>query len=810
MKDIRYAFRKLVKTPLFTIVTILCLALGIGANTAIFSVINTILLRPLPFADVTRVIFMGDIFEGPGAEGRRVGVTSLNFNEMRERNEVFAHVGAVLGQEFTLTGGDEPLQLTGALVTWDWMTTLGIRPVEGRAFGPEDDMPGQPADVVIIGHGLRQRRFGTADVIGERIILNGRPHTIVGVLDRFTQYPYDSELWTPMGLDPEGPMRNNHQLGVFGLMKPGVTWDRARLDLDRIYRELAEQYPDTNKGWSVKMYLLRDNLLGEVPARLFMLFAAVAFLLLIACANVANLMLARAQGQMGEIVVRLTLGASRRQLIRQLLTESILVALIGGVLGLFLAMLSLKPLVALSPMQTMHSFYQNITIDWRVLAFTLLVSLVVGVVFGLIPALRSTNPDLQSTLRQGGQRGGVSRWRRRLLDSLVIAETALAIVLLVGAGLMIDSLGRLQSQDPGFPTDNLLSLRFNLTPDAYPDNAANLVLFEQVLAELRALPEVESAGVGGALPLATENADRRLAACTVEGRPLASANDFLIFNHRLVSPGYLETLNVPLVEGRYFGSEDHADSVPVAIVSKETARLYWPGESAVGKRLKRGGPSSTNPWMTIVGVVDDVADHTLGVPTSEVGPTWYLPYTQHNFRRLAVTMRTRVPPMNMVRQVKETMSRFAPDLPLYNVETMDGRMETSFRAKKFTVLLLQVFSGLGLFLAALGVYSIMSYVVSEQQRDIGIRMALGSTGKGVLALILRRGLSLTLIGLGIGLAGAAALSRLLTRIDPTVNLGHVTTYVVVTLVLVAAALVACGIPAFRATRIDPMRLLREQ
>lgn len=807
MRYIFQAFRRLARAPVFTGVTVLCLALGIGANTAIFSLINTMLLRPLPFFDVTRVAFLGETFEP--SEGQRVGLTAVSFDEIRRQNQVFNHIGAVYGMDFAITGDGKPEYVPGAVVTWDWLRTLGIEAAHGRTFLPEEGRPGQPADVVILGHGLVQRRYAGEDVVGRTVRLNDRSYEVVGVLGRDTQYPYQSEIWVPMGLDPDGEQRFLHRLGFFGQMKPGVTVEEVRHDLERIYRGLAERYPDEYSDWTFEMSLLQEELLRGIKPRLYLLLGAVGFLLLIACANVASITLAKAQERVGEISLRLALGAQRSHLVRQLLTESVLASLLGGGLGLGLAHFSLGPLVVLSPIAAMNTFYQRITIDWRVLLFTLLVSVAVGIAFGLAPALRFSRPNLQNTLKDGGQRAGSGPRSRRLLGLLVVVESAVAMVLLVGAGLMIENVRRLQSEDPGFPTENLLTLRFDLPETRYPEHNDRLLRIEGLVREIEAMPGVEQAAAGGALPLATLTEERRLAAATVEGRPVDSPNEFLIFNHRLVSPGYLRTLGIPLASGRYFSDQDRDGSMPVAIVNREAERRFWP-EGAVGERLKRGPASSDSPWMTIVGVVEDVADHGPGVPPEEVGPTWYLPYTQHDFQRLALVARTRVPPHSVIRPIEELTAAADPDLPLYGIETMEEKLRESYQAKQFLALLLTLFGVLGLTLAGAGIYGILTYSVSRERREIGIRMAMGAHSGDVRGLVVRRGMLLAGSGLALGLAAAAALSRVLAKLYPEVDPGHLATYGGMALGLLLLALVACYVPAWRATRIDPARVLREE
>jgi putative ABC transport system permease protein len=715
----------------------------------------------------------------------------------------------VLSADFALTGDGEAEFIKGARTTFDWLPGLGVPLQQGRYFTAEEDTPGNPARVAIIADGLRQRRFGGGNPIGQTVELDDQSFTIVGVTAKYTEFPYNAEVWVPMGLDVNGPLRNNHSLGGFGLTKPGVTFAEVREDLQRIYRELAVEYPDTNKDWGFEVRTLRDNFLHGVKPRLWTLFGVVAFLLLIASANVVNMLLARSQEQIGEITVRLALGADRTQLIRQLLLESLLLALGGGLLGLVLAQLSLSSLRVFAPTGVITSFYSDISLDWRVLGFLLLLCALLGVVCGLIPALRATRPDLQSALKDAGRRTGLGRQGRRLLNGLVIVETAVALMLLVGASLMVDSLRRLQQQSPGFDPKDTLVLRFSLSDNRYRSHPDRLATLESIRQQIAALPGVTASAVGGSLPLTTMISDQRIAAATVEGRPLSSNNDFLILNHRLVSTNYLETLGVPLLAGRYLNTSDQLGSQPVVVVSQRTQELYWPGQSAVGKRIKRGGPESTNPWMTVVGVVADVADQEFGLPTSQQNGTWYLPYTQHDFNRLFLVVRASGPTEALQQPIRQLVRRVDPDMPLYAVETMEARVEQSFRAKRLLTILLTVFAGLGLVLASTGIYGILSYVIGQQKRDLGLRVALGAQAGSVLVRVLGQGLRLAAAGAALGLVGAAVLTRYLSSFSHQLQAGNVAFYIVMALGLFAVALLASYGPARRAMRTDPITALRE-
>ena len=810
ISNVFLALRRLLKAPIFSLVAVVCLALGIGANTAVFGVINTVLLRPLPFFDVSRIVFIGDLYQGPGASGQRVGVTPLTLQTLADDNEVFTHVGAVMGGDFAVAGGDRPEYVQGARVTNGWLKTMGLEPQFGRLFSEEEDRPGQPSDVVIIGYGLWQRHFGGEPALGETLLLNDRSHTVVGILPAEVQYPYQSEVWVPMGVDADGPERLEHMLAVYGQIKPGVSLAQVRQDLDRIYGSLGQIYPDSHKSWTYELNILRDELLRGVEARLFLLLAAVSFLTLIACANVANMMLARAQDRQGELALRLALGSPRRNILRLLLGESVVLALLGGLVGMLLVRFSLSYMVVLSPLEDMNSFYQDLSIDWRVFLFTLLISVVVGVVFGLAPSLRSIKTDLQTTLRNSSGRGGGDPKEQTLLSTLVVVETALAVMLLVGAGVMIHSLQQLQARNVGFDTSDTLTVRLNVPATRYGSHEEKLVVIDRILEDVRALPGVEQASAGGSLPLAALLGDRWIAAGTVEDRPVASSSDFLIFNHRMVADDYLQTLKVPLVAGRYFSSEDHADSAPVAIVSRYTAELYWPDGDAVGRRIKRGRADSDRPWMTIVGVVEDVADQGLDVPTDEVGAVWYLPYQQHDFRRLALTVRTAGDPQTLVPAIQDVANRHDPDMPIYGAVTMADRLADSYRAEQFVAFLLSGFGLLGLLLAVIGIYGVLSYAVSRRQRDIGIRMALGADAGDVRRLVVIDGLKPALLGLAIGLIGAAALTGMLAKLYPTVAPDQpIGTYLLVTVLLPAVAFLACWLPARRASKVDPIVILRQ-
>ena len=804
LQDLRLSVRKLARTPLLTGAALLCLALGTGANSAIFSVVNTILLRPLPFEDMDRVLMVANTHAEEGGEPQRLAVDPQSYLEWKRRNRVFEPLSAVEPRSFNLTGNGEPERLEGAAISAEWLPAMGLRPAFGRGITPQEDRPGAEK-VVLLGHGLWSRRFGAdSGIVGRTILLNDESHVVIGIMPQGLQFPYGSELWVPLAIDPEDAGRYTwHTLGVFGRLKPGVTFEQAKGDMERIARDLEREFPQTNSGWGVDLRTLRFDLTGDMQAKLLALLAAAGFVLLIAVANVSNLLLARAQEQSGEIAVRTALGAGRRQLVRLALVEGLVLSLAGGALGLLLAFWAVRPLVALSPVATMAVFFRDIRIDPMVLAFTLGVSLVTGLAFGLIPALRAARPNLQGLLKESG-RSSLTRRGHRLFAALVVGEVALAVLLLAGAGLTVKSFRRLQDISPGYAPQGVLTMRISVPMTRYSETHQRIAFFRQLMERVRALPGVVAAGATSTMPVKDNSVHGMF---TIEGRPLAFAGEVLITNHRLVTPGYLEAMKIPLLKGRTLTEADHENAPGVAVISREMATRFWPGKDPIGKRLKRGAPDSENPWLTVVGVVEDVRDYG---PTADIEPAWYLPFAQHDLATMSLIVRTDRDPVSLAGAVRAEVAALDRDQPVFNVAPLEQYVADSMVKERFSALLVSLFAAVGLVLAAVGIYGVMSFSVSQRFQEIGVRMALGAEPGRIRGLVLRRGMGLALIGVAVGLAGAFALTRLITGMLHGVSPTDPLTFAAISLGALTVAFLANYLPARKATRVDPIVVLRSE
>jgi predicted permease len=808
LQDLRYGIRMLAKKPAFAAVAVLALALGIGANTAIFSVVNAVLLRPLPFKDPDRLMIVWE-------DNTKLGFPKdtpapANFVDWRDQNQVFDGMAAVATQTFNLTGAGEPEKLEGQRVSASFFPLLGVEPTLGRSFLPEEDRP-EGERVVIMSHGLWQRRFGSDPaIVGKPLTLNGQPYTVVGVMPKSFRFPdpFESEteensVWVPIAFSSqEASNRGGHYLLVYARAKPGVTVKQAQADMNTIAARLQQQYPDTNTSLGAVVTSLHEQVVGDIRPALLILLGAVAFVLLIACANVANLLLARAAARQKETALRTALGASRSRLIAQFMTESVLLAALGGAVGLLLAVVGMRVLVALMPANLSQA--KDINIDAKVLGFTLLVSLVTGVIFGLAPALHASRPDLNESLKEGGKgTAGVARSRVRGL--LVISEVALALVLLIGAGLLINSFLRLRSVDPGFNADNLLTMKVVLPRLKYPDPVRRTAFYDELLQRVSSLPGVQSAGVTTNLPLTFKGNNGGV---TIEGRPEPAPDERPIVITRTVSPDYFRTMNIPVLKGRQFSPQDTADKPGVVIVSEATARQFWPGEDAIGKRIKLGGFNSDAPWLSVVGVAKDVRQFELDIAPK---PQAYFPYAQMTYSYLAprdLVVRTSGDPLGLAAAVRGEVWAIDKDQPVSNVATMEQILSNSVARQRFNMLLLVIFAAVALVLAAVGIYGVISYSVTQRTHEIGIRMALGATSKDVLTLVVGQGLKLVSAGVGIGLGSAFVLTRLMQSLLFGVSATDPTTFAAISAVLVAVAMLASYVPARKATKVDPMVALR--
>jgi putative ABC transport system permease protein len=803
LKDIRYGIRGLLKRPGFTAIALITLALGIGANTAIFSVVNAVLLRPLPFQDPERLVIVWEDATFAGFPHNTPA--PANYVDWKTQNQSFTDMAASYETSFNLTGDGEPERVSTYGVTANFFPLFGVQPLLGRVFSTEEDRPGANR-VAMLSYSLWQSRYGgDRNILNREIQLDGRKHTVVGVMPAsFQFFESDVRLWVPLRLSPEDlANRGGHFLKVVARLKPGVELSQAQADMNGIMRRLAVDHPEeTMEGKLGAVVMpLRDQLVGNARGSLIVLLVAVAFVLLIACANVAGLLLARAVGRRREIALRVALGAERGRVIRQLLTESLLLATTAGVLGSLLAYWSFSFLQGLVPEEM--ALATSLKLDTRILAFTLLISVVTGIIFGLVPALQAANIDLNDALKQSSTR---TTSTGRLRSAMIVFEVALSIVLLVGAGLLIQTLFQLFRQYSVLEPEKVLTMRTILPRGKYKEPQQRDNFYQQVLQRVEHLPSVVSAGYSTSVPLLWKGGTSGFYPEGLKSPIPGMAYDA---NHRQVSANYLQTMHVPLRQGRYFDNRDNAQSMPVAIVNETMARQYWSGENALGRRFKIGGPDENTPWVEIVGIVADVRQMGLDEP---VKAEMYVPYQQDNNnssyipRDLAI--RTSGDTSSLVSSVRQAIREVDPDQPVSNVATMAEVLGTEAAQRRMGMILLAGFAALALLLASLGIYGILAYFVTQHTSEIGVRQALGATPRNILFLVLKKGMGLTLLGVVIGLGASFALTRLMRSLLFGVNASDPLTFVTVPLVLVLVALVACLVPALRATRIDPLVALR--
>ena len=760
------------------------------------------MLSPLPIENDKELVRLRDSIRQEGRPARTTSMSVENFLALEQQSTVFAGLAAHEYTSFNFYGGEEPERIQGSLVTASSMPLLGVEPILGRGILPEEDRPGAPESVVVVGYDLWQSHFGGGDgVLGTAVTLDDEVYTVIGVMPRGYKFPYDSEVWVPMGITLDESRVLRHFLHVVARLAPGVTNAQVESELDTIAARLAQERPDTNRGWGFALQPLREDITDDVqPKLLFVLMGASAFLLLIACTNVATMLLARSLEQSGEIAVRMALGGTRVRLIRQLVTQGLVLSLVSGAIGLVLALWSFRPLVALSPLSGMSVFFQELSLDLRVLGFAFVVSLLVGVGFSLVPALRVSRLELHDFLKEGG-RALASRGRRRLLSSLVVVEVAVAVMLLVGAGLMVRSFERLQQVESGFEVENRLTLKLSLSETKYPEDHQKIALLQEALERVENLPGIASVDLTTTHPL---DGARMAARYSVEGRPPADPGDRSITNHRLVSPGYFRTMGIDLVEGRGFSEHDREDGLSVVVISKTFADAHWQGESPLGRQVKVGDYDEDNPWMTIVGVADDVIDR------GDFEETWYLPYTQRRFTREIVTMvvRAETEPRSLIGAIRSAIHALDETQPVFEVATHTEMLADSYREQRFSTLLFVLFAVLGLIVAVMGIYGIQSYSVVQRSREVGVRMAMGAQPRDVLRLVLRQGLKLALVGLAVGLIGALGMTRFLASLLFEITPTDPATFFSIAVSTLLVALLASIIPAYRAARVDPMEVLR--
>jgi putative ABC transport system permease protein len=802
IQDIRYGLRMIRTSPGFTLVVLLTIALGIAANTIIFSVVNTIVLRPLAYKDADRLAFASQTTSDIKIKPFSV----QDYYDWRDNNQVFDHLAAFRWESFNITGDTQPERLLVSQVTANVFPMLGVEPLIGNVFTPNDDKTGANP-VVVLSHGLWQRRFGgDPNVVGHSVNLDGQIFTILGVMPAdFRFYPSSTmraDLWMPIGLfSQQWMVSRNARPGIYavGRLKDGVSLEQAQAEMNTIASRLEQQYPDTNAGHRAYIVSLHRHLIRDVRTLILLLLGAVVLVLLISCANVANLLLARAARRQREISIRAAMGATKFRLIRQLLTESVVLSVLGAIIGLGLAYPAIEFLISISPPSIPR--ISEITIDGRVLWFTFGVSVVTGLIFGLTPALHSSKTDLSQALKETA-RSSVGAARKQIRNLLVISEVAIALVLLVASILIMRSFVKLVETSPGFETTNVLTMQMALPANRYPQDWQRRAFAEQLVQRLKGLPAVESAAVVTPLPLSGEG---RQAPFTIEGRPAAADSEVPLAELAAISPDYFQALSIPLVRGRYFTEQDTHDSTQVVIIDETMAKRHWPNEDPIGKQFKIGPAASPAPWMQIVGIVGHTKNY--GV-TEESRVEMFRPYAQMAFNAISVVVRTSRSPEVIANAVRGEIGGIDKDQPVYNIRTMETMLATTVAPRRLSVYLLGAFALLALILEAIGVYSVLAYTVTERVHEIGVRMALGAQRSSILKLIMGQGLSLVVIGMVIGLAGSVAFNQVVGSLLYGVSTSDVISYMGGMIVLTVVAVLACYLPAKRATKVDPLTAIR--
>jgi len=815
-QDVRYGVRMLLKNPGITVIVIIALALGIGANTAIFSVVNTVLLRPLPYEESDRLVFLNE--KSPVLD--EMSISYPNFTDWRNQTQTFEKMGVYNRASYNLTGAGEAERIVTGQVSADLFSVLRVNALHGRVFTNDEDKPGG-TPVVVLSYGLWQRRFGgQTSILNQPITLNTKQYVVIGVMPETFLYPSRVEMWVPVGQlsdQPSWQQRGNHP-GLYGVarLKPGATIEQADADMNTIAANLEKQYPDTNTGNRVRLRPLLEIFVSDARRALWVIFAAVAFVLLIACANIANLLLAKATARRKEMAIRTAVGASRWRLVRQLLTESILLSLVGGVIGLLLGYWGVQLILYMSPDAIPRS--REIGLDWTVLGFTIGVSFLTGIVFGLLPAIQAGDVDVHETLKESGRGTSGRQWLR---SSLVVVEVATTLVLLIAAGLMIRSFYLLQKVNPGFSHEHLTSFSISLPQKKYTTQEARAQFYDRLLENLRGLPGVESVAAASGLPLGNNGWQTSY---VIDGQPEPPRDQVPLLEACLVTPDYFKAMNIPLLRGRTFTDRDNrahlagrdlsklnenqreGAGLNLIVIDEEFAKRHWPNEDPIGKHVRIGGSNPQNPKLEVIGVVGRVKMESLNQNSDRV--QGYFPFAQVPQSGMTVIMKGASDPNQLIGAVRGAVKQIDPDQPIYSPRTMDDIRAESVAGERLNLTLLSLFAGIALVLAVVGIYGVMSYSVTQRTHEIGIRMAIGARPRDVFTMILGHGMKLAIIGVVIGLAAAFALTRLMASMLFGVAPTDATTFGGIAALLIGVALLACYLPGRRATKVEPTISLR--